>query len=110
TARPPPCPPGPPYRDGPRQALPGHANHAASRESDAGMTRLGRGHHFAGLGLAPDADRAPPSDMVEMGVEEASCGALAELVQHQEEVEIVVELAVRIERGAKPVHVDAVEP
>src|ERR1700690_447356 len=55
-------------------------------------------------------DRAAAADIVEMGIEEAAGGALAALVQALEEVEVVVEPAVRVESLAGVAHHDAMQP
>src|SRR6266481_8197224 len=55
-----------------------------------------------------EIDRTAPADIIEMGVEEAPGSALAALAQRQEELEIELELAVRLERHI--VHNDAMQP
>src|SRR5262249_50752998 len=92
-----------------RQGLAQRGQTRASRLSDAPSTRKrGRPSHQLRLGRRRHRDRAATPDILVVGVEKAPGGALAELAQHREELEVGLELAARIERVV--VHDNAMQP
>jgi hypothetical protein len=81
----------------------------ASQFCDRANNQLTPSRHL-GERLGHLVEGAALPEIVEMAVEKAAGGARAELVQPLEEIEIIVEPAVGLERLAQVGHLDAMQP